>query len=1532
MFRPLTSPESYNIRVKQQVTALGVERPSRVYLSASLAENLETVARRERVSVWELLAAAFEILLFRYTRGDSALNIRLVVTGPTAEGNSEDFGFNYVADLSPELTLSETIRQVSKKLRGTDGRRGLPEALGAEPGSRVLTLSWYQAEASANLLNNSSWIRLTCGITQGIWIDIAAGTLFGNTRPVIRVADHIQSAIRALVEPPGSAIASLPLLDESEKFTLLEDWSGINRGGAEVSDCCLHSLFEETVASFPDRIAIQYGDEKCTYAELNAKANQLARFLRDKGVGPGDFVGILLRRSPSLYVSLLGVLKSGAAYVPMDPEYPVDRVRYIANDCGIKVLLSDSTVGTADQFPCDVIHLDTIRESQISVLPDSNLDAQVRPSDVAYVIYTSGTTGNPKGVQIEHQSVSQLVQLEGTLFNVSPQDRVYQGFSIAFDASVEEVWLAFHSGATLVPATPEMSTAGPALAGMLTKAGVTVFSTVPTLLSMLEEEMPSVHLLILGGEQCPKDLVTRWVKPGRRLINSYGPTEATVIATFTECDPHVPVTIGRSLPGYLVYILDPAMQPVPIGVPGELHIGGKCLSRGYVGLPELTARKFVPNPFSDADSFAPKLYKTGDLVRFNEAGEIEFLGRIDTQVKLRGFRIELSEIESVLLEVPGVQAAAVALREDSSGIKRLVGYVVPARGAELDENVIKTRLRLRLAHYMVPSFIEKLDELPTLPSGKVNRENLPAPRVRAAADRNLVPARTEIEKKIGEVWGRLFHPIPVSIEDDFFELGGHSLLAARLVSELRKDPSMSRLSVPDVYHCRTLEKIALCVEEDDASKNESDATEESPSTARFTFLSGVMQAAALFTVFGIASIYLLLPLLSLRQSFDQNSGPLAMLVGLSIAALEAFAIVTTIAIAAKWTLIGRYREGTFPLWGAYYWRFWLVRHIGALVPVGYAKGTPLLAIYMRIFGAKIGPGVYLGTTHFCVSDLTTIGEGASVGTDAQLLGYKIEDGVLRIGRISVGEHAYVGSKAVIEPGTSVGSDASLDAMSMLSAGRHIPDGEVWRGSPAKVVSEESHRGKVEPIAGPAKRVLAGLAHLISYIALGFVPFVAALPGLYLYWRLYLTKGFYVGFTAVPALSALYVICLCAVIAALKWILLGKIRPGAYPIQSFFYLRKWTVDALMQMSLELLHPLYATIYLPPWFRLLGAKLDKRVEISTAAHISPDLLTIGRESFIADSASLGTPHVDRGHINVAAVEVGSRTFVGNSAYVPIRSRLADSTLVGCLSVPPTSVSDMEKSGASWLGSPAIFLPRRQKSAEFPAKNTFAPPVSLYLIRGFIESFRVTLPATIGAAAILIVMGIWFRLGSAIGIVGASLLLPMTGLVIAIATCLVVILLKWIIMGRYTPTERPLWSHFVWRTELVTALHESLSVPLLLNALQGTTLMAWYFRLMGSRIGKNVCMETTQLTEFDLVNIGDDACLGLFSTVQTHLFEDRVMKMSHLRIGPRCSVGSFSVVLYDSEMGSGSKLGSLSLLMKGESLPENTVWQGSPARRAK
>jgi hypothetical protein len=412
-------------------------------------------------------------------------------------------------------------------------------------------------------------------------------------------------------------------------------------------------------------------------------------------------------------------------------------------------------------------------------------------------------------VEIEHRSACHLVRAEGKLFQVQSSDRVYQGFSVAFDASVEEVWLAFFAGATLVAGTKEMVRSGAALSRMLADAGVTVLSCVPTLLAMMDEDVPTVRLLILGGETCPPDLVKRWWRPGRRVFNTYGPTEATVIATCAECHPEEPVTIGQPVPNYLACILDEQLRPVPAGVAGELCLGGVGLARGYLGRPELTQEKFIS--IASDEGPAQRLYRTGDLTRWTADGsKLEFLGRIDTQVKIRGFRVELAEIESVLRECPGVQAAAVALHEDVPGVQQLVAYLVPQPATPFDENAIRATLRAKLPAYMVPALLETLPQLPMLASGKVDRKNLPAPRTRSVEERrDLVLPRTGLEMQIAAVWEKLFAPTPVSVRDDFFlDLGGHSLLAARMVSELRQSPTLRQLSMLDVYQHPTVEKLA----------------------------------------------------------------------------------------------------------------------------------------------------------------------------------------------------------------------------------------------------------------------------------------------------------------------------------------------------------------------------------------------------------------------------------------------------------------------------------------------------------------------------------------------------------------------------------------------------------------------------------------------------------------------------------------------------------------------------------------------------
>jgi 2,3-diaminopropionate biosynthesis protein SbnA len=493
----------------------------------------------------------------------------------------------------------------------------------------------------------------------------------------------------------------------------------------------LHHIFEAQADARPEAVAVVFGREETTYAELERRANRLARHLRACGVWPKSLVAMLLPRSIDAYATVLGILKAGAAYVPLDADYPPDRLSYILENSGATALVTTGDLARHAAFDGAVIRLDTDR-AKIDAQSGARLPremATVAPRDLCYVIYTSGATGRPKGVMIEHRSVHHLVCAERHIYGVRPEDRVFQGASLCFDRSVEEIWMAFHAGATLIAATPEIAHAGPDLSRFLTDYGVTVLSCAPTLVSMLAEDVPMLRLLILGGETCPERLVERWARPGRRLLNTYGPTEATVIATYAELVPAKPVTIGRAIPGYRAYLLDDGLHAVQPGETGEIWIGGAGVARGYMGLPGHTGARFLADPFAPDRETKERMYRTGDLGRLDGDGNLQFLGRADSQVKLGGFRLELAEIESVLMQGEGVRAAACALREDVAGVQQLVGYVVPSNGA-VDKDRLRSHLRNRLPSYMVPAFIETITDLPRLPSGKLDRASLPAPRER----------------------------------------------------------------------------------------------------------------------------------------------------------------------------------------------------------------------------------------------------------------------------------------------------------------------------------------------------------------------------------------------------------------------------------------------------------------------------------------------------------------------------------------------------------------------------------------------------------------------------------------------------------------------------------------------------------------------------------------------------------------------------------------------------------------------------------
>lgn len=1307
----------------------------------------------------------------------------------------------------------------------------------------------------------------------------------------------------------------------------------------------LHEIFESQADRYPQATAVIFGHQQLTYAGLEGTANRLARYLRARGIRRGSVVAMFLPRSLDCYVALLGILKAGAAYVPIDHECPTDRAAFILKNSGAELLITTANQALRiTEFDGEVFRMDA---DWGALAPESgerlsSAETGIKPHDPCYIIYTSGSTGHPKGVIVEHRNAWQLVRAEAEIYGARPEDRVYQGASLAFDLSVEEIWIAFQSGATLVAATPEMMRAGPDLSRMLASNGVTILSCVPTLLAMLDDDVPSLRLLILGGESCPGELVNRWARTGLRILNTYGPTETTVIATYAELSPGSPVTIGRAVPGYRVYLLDEKLMPVPSGQVGEICIGGAGVARGYVGLPEQTRARFVPDPFALADEPDARIYRSGDLGRMNAAGNLEFMGRADTQVKLRGFRIELGEIESALVQAnSGILAAACTIWHDQAqNADQLVGYIVTRDGSQPDEEHLRAYLRSRLPHYMVPAVIETLREMPVLPSGKLNRSALPAPR--PGAVRRSLPAQRPLsptEQCIERTWKSVLGVPSVSPDDDFFlDLGGDSLRVARMVSELRRLPGFASISVADVYDHPTIASLATAV---DAGARQTDhprpqmpsgnirGQQDATADRRYVF-TGICQAVSLYVMFGMGAVEWITPyLLYLLLVRDANS-PIVSAVWAAASAAAIFPAFLLVALAAKWLLLGKVRPGRYPLWGWYYLRWWFVQNIVGMVPLDYLGGTPLLPILYRMFGVKVGKDVHLASDGIGAFDLISIGDGSSVSDESALSGFTVEDGELVIGEVRIGRRCYVGGRAVLAPHTVMEDRARLEDLSLLPSGARIPAGETWAGSPARRVSAPATPMPPAEPCGAMRRFATSLLYVTLAFMLPIMLLTAILPGMILLLHIDLFLHPLRYFAAAPLVGGSFVLLLIAEVVLFKWLLVGRVRPGVYRVDGPFYLRYWCVEQLRALSLDLLGPLHSTVYLAPWYRALGARLGRFVELSTATSTSPDLLEIDDGGTVADEASLGTPHIEGGWMKVMPTRLGRRAFVGNSGMLPGGAMLGDGSLVGVLSMAP-AVDQAAKTNCSWLGSPPILLPRRGVSEGFSEERTYTPPRKLRIARALFELLRVTLPPAGFIVVAAIVIESALMLLPVFGMSATLLLLPLIYGASCIAVLLVVALVKWTVIGRFRPFVRPLWSNFIWRLELQNALYEFLATPLVLDFLRGTPFISWYLRLLGARIGSRVYVGTTGFLEFDLTFVGDRTALNEDCILQTHLFEDRIQKAAELHIGADCKVGTDSVVLYDSKMEDGARLEDLSLLMKGETLLPKTTWMGVPAQRA-
>ena len=846
-----------------------------------------------------------------------------------------------------------------------------------------------------------------------------------------------------------------------------------------------------------DHLVVDAVGEALTYSQLNTRANQLARYLLGRGIGPGHRVALLLADAVHAYVGMLAVLKAGAAYVPLDPGFPPDRVAFIVSDAGVSAALSQQYLQRdLGEIGVPVVCLDEAADA-IAAVDDGSLGADERGElvdELAYIIYTSGSTGRPKGVAIEHASICNFVRVAAEVYGIRAQDRVYQGMTIAFDFSVEEIWVPWMAGATLVPKPAGSTLLGLDLHAFLAERRVTALCCVPTLLATIEEDLPELRFLLVSGEACPQDLIARWYRPGRRFLNVYGPTEATVTATWTTLHPDRPVTIGQPLPTYTTVILDPENphRALPHGVAGEIGIAGIGLAIGYLNRDDLTDKAFIPDFLGIAGNPSGRIYRTGDLGRVNEAGEIEYLGRIDLQVKIRGYRIELTEVESVLLQVAGVAAAVVDTVEPTPGTVELVGYYSLRSGVTaLEVDAITAHLRERLPSYMVPAYLEHLAAIPMTPQDKVDRRALPAPSRRAgAAAGEHVAAATDTERVLAGALARTLGLDEVSVDSHFFDdLGANSLLMAQFSARVRRETPLPAPSMREIYQCGTIRVLAQAVGGPvPAAAATVTGTVVRGSTVRH-FLTGTAQ---LFLALGalLGGGYLLVAALGWVAG---GADPFAVYQRCVVVALVAFAAACTLPVLAKWVLVGRFRSREIPLWGMAHFRFWLVAALVRRGPLVLFAGSPLYVLYLRALGARIGRGVVvLSRTVPVCTDLLRIGAGAVVRKDSSFTGYRARAGRIETGAVTIGRDAVVGEASVLDIGTRLGDAAQLGHASSLQTGQVVPDGERWHGSPAEPTGTDFRA--VEPRrCGTLRRgVYSALQLALVALLLPLVPFAVVM--------------------------------------------------------------------------------------------------------------------------------------------------------------------------------------------------------------------------------------------------------------------------------------------------------------------------------------------------------------------------------------------------------------------------------------------------------
>ncbi len=1326
-------------------------------------------------------------------------------------------------------------------------------------------------------------------------------------------------------------------------------------------------------------VALDFGDYTFSFGDLIERSSKLAAYFRANGVRPGMTIGVLLERSLDAYAVQLAVSKAGCTFVPLDAAFPAERVNFILRDSEAAFLVTTGDVANSTaEAAVTVIALDQVH-ADIEACDPSNrprvAEEGVKP---AYLIYTSGTTGQPKGVVVTHANICNFIEVASDCYGYGPGDRVFQGLSQAFDFAVEETWVPLAAGATLVPAPQGGSLIGQELHEFLVERRVTALCCVPTLLATLPTDLPGLDFLLVSGEACPTDVIAPWILDGRRVLNAYGPTETTVTATWSALEANQPVTIGGPLPTYAVVVAEPGQ---PLGLPrgqiGEICVSGRGVTAGYLNRAELTAATFVPDFVGlDATDFST-WYRTGDLGRINEQNHLEFLGRIDTQVKINGYRIELAEIETVIRKVAGVAQVAVQPFDPEGRGSVLAAYVVPEPLGNLDFDLIDRSLRQSLPGYMVPVYYETLESLPMLANSKFDRDRLPIPttaRWTSNAER-YVEASTETEANLERLLCGVLGVERISAEADFFDdLGANSLTMAAYVAELRKSIRVRRMSMKLIYQNSSIRKLAARIDEllAAAAIPPAEAAKEAvvastvevapdsvPAPAPRDYsptAPGAAAAAARVGVsrlqhfgFGFAQaivmgcftyVGVLSAVISHRWVVAAD-GFVSAYLRSTVSGGTLFVGAALALIAVKWLAVGRFDAAVIPLWSLRHLRFWVARLAIHVNPLNLFRGSPVYNLFLRSLGARVGPRTIILSAPPTCTDLVTIGAGTIIRESAQFLGYKVRGGLIHPGPIRVGSRAVISEGTYLDIDSRVGDDSQLGTTSVLLAGQVVPPGEIYQGSPAEPSPDNFCQVEaLEPsplrrgaftfatlawallISAPLPFLLSDWIAGANFTATEFGPATGSLSQAA--WLAISAAGAYFG----SLLAALLTVTVVPRVLH-RFVISERVHP-------LFGVQHLLANGIARISNnKLLNTVFGdSSMILGYLRLVG--YDLRATTQTGSnfgvdqqHHTPFLCVFNRNTLVSDGLRMLNTETSATSFVSRKVVIPADTYLGNDVFYPADAAVGDNCLIATKAAIP--LHGPARTNVGILGSPPFEIPRSVKRDQ-QFDHLKQPGVIESRLRLKLRSNLVTLGLYFLRSWLLV----WVALAvSAIAlsvvpgerVLARAAALTLAAVISLLAATLISIFAERLVRGfrHLEPQFCSLYDREFWNHERFWKLNYNA----FLQVFDGTPMKPIFLRMQGAQVGAQLFDDGSGLTEPSLVAIGDYCTLNFGSAIQSHSLEDGTFKSDRIRIGDGCTVGAMALVHYGAQVNDGAVIEPDSFIMKGSQVEEGSLWLGNPAR---